>query len=168
MSEDNDFWNEIFVASGQEVSMNNKNLSDELIPLNPNLVKPKRKRGRAINAKKIKIQTPQTPQALVYEGTVDPFKNAHHFIKFYRSIVERLTENRAKFDDWASDGNMAAQILDLLIENNRSDIIFIRAWIRYYFDNNLKGEKALKIKYTSLRAFKDTFDKFNSTYFTHQ
>ena len=50
--------------------------------------------------------------------------------------------------------------MDILIENNRKDKIFLKAWLKYFCDYKLKGQKMLKIKWTSMKMFKDSFSEF--------
>jgi hypothetical protein len=135
---------------------------NELIPTNPNMVRAKRIKKE----KKIKVKAPisNKPKAYTYDGEVSPFKDTLHFMNYYRAFLSNFVNGKVEFDQYASDSIFAAIILDTLIENKRNNKIFLNAWLRYFCDFSLKGQKALKFKYTSMKAFKETFDKFNDQY----
>lgn len=138
-------------------------LESELIPDSPNIVKKKNRRNGIMKIRGDNL-SPQKPIAYIYGRDVNPLDDALQFMKYYRAFIQNLTGGKAKFDDYRSDSLYATQILDMMAENKRVDKVFLDAWIRYFYDYGLKGEKSFKIKYTSLKVFKDTFEKFNSRY----
>ena len=132
----------------------------DLVPSNPNLTKiPSIK-------KIIKIRTdvtakPSKPKMLMYSGDSNPFKNAREFNSYYRSFLNFAIGKEVEFDHRESECLFAAQVLDLLIERRKDNKIFLNAWLKYFCDIHLKGKKYLKVKYTSIKKLKDTFEKFN-------
>ena len=140
-----------------------KNLMSDLIPKNPNLVRIKKDRiNKPKKVKEIVLgKLPEKPQALSYEGDPDPFKDAPSFIKYYRAFLQ-ITKSNVAFDNFGVDAQYAAKILDILAENGRSgNKIFLNAWLRYFCDYKLKGDKCMKSKYTSMKVFGETFSDFN-------
>lgn len=134
-------------------------LEQEIIPDNPNLVKPQRvkvikKTSSNVLDNKVEVYK--------YDGEVYPFKNAVHFIKYYRAFLSQCSSGKTKFDRYDTDTIYATQILDLLQEKSRSNKVFLNSWIRYFYDYRLKGNKMLKTKYTSLKTFKETFEEYNA------
>jgi hypothetical protein len=136
-----------------------ESIEDEITPANPNLV-------RHHHVKKEKKSKPSDKvQAYTYDGDIDPFKNALHFIKYYEALLSQFAQGgRISFNSISSDSLYATQILDLLQEKGRSNKVFLNAWVRYFYDYKLKGNKALKTKYTSLKNLKETFEEYNSRY----
>lgn len=138
-----------------------KSIEDDIIPKNPNLVKTRR-----TNSQKRTFKTRSEPSddviAYNYEGTVNPFLNSLHLIKYYRSVLSYLGGSDIIFAPYNEDTPYAAKVLDILVENSRSNKIFLNSWIRYFYEFKLKGEKSKKVKYTSLMTFLETFDEYNS------
>lgn len=133
----------------------------DIIPDNPNIAKPRRQKIITHNL----VITKDKIDKYVFDANVDPLRDAKHFMEYYRaSLQQHFHHTRIKFDGHGSDALYATQILDLLIENKRSDQAFLNGWIRYFYEYRLKGNKNNKAKYTSLKAFKDTFDEFNPRY----
>jgi hypothetical protein len=138
-----------------------KSIEDDIIPKNPNLIKSR----KATPKKRIfeeKRESSSDVIAYTYDGIVDPFLNSLHLIKYYRSVLSYLGGSDIVFAPYNEDTPYAAKILDVLVENSRSDKIFLNSWIRYFYDYKLKGEKSKKVKYTSLMKFLETFDEYNS------
>jgi hypothetical protein len=136
-----------------------KSIEDEITPANPNLV-------RHHHVKKEKKSKPSDKvQAYTYDGDIDPFKNALHFIKYYSALLSQFAQGgRISCASIESDSLYATQILDLLQEKGRSNKVFLNAWVRYFYEYKLKGNKALKTKYTSLKNLKETFEEYNNRY----
>ena len=60
---------------------------------------------------------------------------------------------------------MAGEVLDTMMKNGKSDNIkFLKAWIRYYYINGLKGNNIYKEDMTSIKAFLKTFETYNKSY----
>ena len=142
-------------------------LEQDITPNNPNLVRNKRLKNTIrpeISKPKIAYETVKV-QAYDYSGEVEPFKDATHFMKYYRAFLLNCANSnngsKVNFDQYSADSIYATQILDLLQEQNRSNKVFLASWIRYFYDYRLKGSKALKTKYTSLKAFKESFEEYN-------
>lgn len=145
----------------REISMKKqKTIEDDITPSNPNLVRHHHeKKERKSKPTESKVQ------AYTYDGDVDPFKNALHFIKYYGALLSQFAQGgRVSFASIDSDSLYATQILDLLQEKGKSNKVFLNAWVRYFYDYKLKGGKALKTKYTSLKTFKETFEEYSSRY----
>lgn len=137
----------------------------ELIPQNPNIVKAKKtkinkQREIAINI----LNSEKGPEA--EDGSFNnenPFKNPRAFTIFYRSSI-KLYNGKAVFYDFVSEIKNAADIMDLLLKNNRNDLKFLKAWIRNYLTFALTGNNVYKEEKTSLKTFKDSFEKYNNIY----
>lgn len=138
-----------------------KELELELIPENSNLVRKRNVRSK----KQPKILTNESaePVLMRWKGDLDPFADTLQFMKYYRYVLHSKTEGRVAFNSMNSDSVAATRIMDVLAEAKR-DKLFLDSWIRYFYDNNLKGEKALKPKYTSLYAFLKTFEGYNEKF----
>ena len=136
------------------------NLEQEIIPDNPNLVKAQRIK----KDKHITLPTDSKVEAYTYTGNVDPLKNAVHFMKYYRAFLSQCAKGKIKFDQYNIDSIYATQVLDLLQDHNRCNKVFLNAWLRYFCDYRLKGHKAFKTKYTSIKTFKETFEEYNGRY----
>jgi len=144
----------------------NMNLEmSELVPQNPNVVKVKKtkinkQREIAINI----LSSEKAPEA--EDGSFNnenPFKNPRAFTIFYRASI-KLYNGKAVFYDFVSEIGNAADIMDLLLKNNRNDLKFLKAWIRNYLTFSLTGNNIYKEEKTSLKTFKDSFEKYNNSY----
>ena len=150
-------------------------MEKELIPKDPNLVKVKKEKskkeskeeGKEAKKKKAKNKDGSKPKTYSYKGSVDPFKNSKEFVRYYRSILYHY-DNGVRFENFAVDTHSAGMILDDLGEKEKKDKTFLKSWIRFYKDYNLKGLKIYNSKHTSLKAFKESFDKFNNFYHVSQ
>lgn len=154
----NDIFDAIPISAGG-ISMKRSKLEDEIIPANPNMVKKQRKK----RIKKEVVNTnSQKVEVYAFSGDVDPFKDAPNFMRYYRSFLGQLIQNNGiVFEPFNVDSIYATQVLDLLHINGRSNKVFLNSWLRYFYEYKLKGEKALKTKYTNLNAFKATFKEYN-------
>lgn len=143
-----------------------KNLESELSQKNDNIV----------NTPKIpKVSKPTNKTSINNESILqeeedfevkNPFNNCLDFMRFYRSIV-KSSNSISKFYPYESERHVAMIILDELVENGRNnDVFFLKSWIIYYVNNNLKGlHEASNIpERTSLKYFSNTFKEYNSKY----
>jgi hypothetical protein len=132
-----------------------------IIPENPNIAKPRRQRiAQNLASKK---DNSDKIERYDFSNDVDPFKNVPNFIEYYRAWLQIHHKSISiRFESFAGDTIYAAQIMDMLRENNRSDIVFLVGWIKYFYDYRLKGNKMYKSKYTSLKAFMETFGEYNA------
>ena len=148
----------------KEKTMDIAMLEQELIPKNENLIKTKKpkihnkqKTHNDISVGVIKAET------IVVKET-DPFKNPTELIRFYRAFIRQYNKD-AKFFDFSAEVLSGSSVLDILTLNGRgSDMRFLRAWIRYYANNVLKGNSAMKEEKTSIREFAKTFEMYNRSY----
>lgn len=143
----------------------NKDLEKDLVPKNQNMVKkPKMKKIKTEPIITTSLE-PQKPVALGYIKSVNPLENSLQFAKYYRSFLSVFFNGEVEFDTLDSDAQYAAQILDSMILEKRDNKIFLDAWLTSFCQQNLKGTKAMKTKYTSLRVLKSTFDDFKVRFF---
>jgi len=134
----------------------------DLIPSNPNLTRLTSLKKRKEKKIKLKInKATSEPKMMIYAGDLNPFKDARVFNSYYRGFLNFMIGNDVVFGHIDSEILFSAEVLDLLIERNRVDKVFLNAWLKYFVDIHLKGKKYLKTKYTSLKTLKDTFEKFN-------
>lgn len=136
----------------------------ELIPQNPNITN-KRKKKDANREIAIGIMKKEVLPEVETYGTEnkDPFEDPSAFVKFYRASI-KMYNNAAKFYDFALEVRYAAEIMDLLLLNGRNNKKFLQAWIRSYLTFALVGNNIYKEEKTSLKTFKESFDKYNNTY----
>lgn len=134
-------------------------LEKELVPTNTNLIKlrgiaPKKTRQITISSdKEGKTYDPER----VDVQALDPFKNPYNMTKYYRAFL-RLYNKDAHFYEFATEVSIAEEILDTMLKNGKqNDIKFLKAWIRFYITNSLKGNNILKDEKTSLKEFGKSF-----------
>lgn len=140
----------------------NGSLESELVPKNQNIVKKMRERKKRTKIKMPNVfSLPSEPKMYRYDGEVDPFKDARELMRYYRAFLTMKFSKSVNFDGFENDAPYAAQILDLLIANKRSDKAFLNGWLNHFCEHKLKGAKAYKTKYTSMKILKDTFVEFN-------
>ena len=132
-------------------------LESELIPKDKNVIKEKTVRDRKSTVAR-EAKTTYTTFA-----TLDPFNNCNDFYSFYMSAIKQF-DKTALFYDISYERNTANEILDTLHLNSKDNMLFLRAWIKYYVTNYLSGENIHNQNKTSLKTFKDTFTKFNAVY----
>jgi len=141
-------------------------IEDDIIPKNANLIK-----VRGEKKKKVKVQQdavkaePATPKVLVYEGEINPLEDTRSFMKYYRIFLEYCLGQKVTFDGYSYDSVFATDILDLMIISGKNNMSFLNAWLKWYCDTKLKGIRVQRVKYTSMKAFKDTFVVFADSYF---
>jgi len=146
---------EISNRNTKETKMN-ASLELQLVPQNENLTKIRKTRSHNPNVMDAKVEHFQS---------VDPFKNATQFVKFYRSII-REQNNEAKFFDMISEANDATYILDAMIKHNRNgDKKFLRMWIYHFYSTYLKGNNVYKTEKTSVKELFKTLDAFDASYY---
>ena len=115
-------------------------------------------------------KTKKSPKAEVRsfnDDELNPFKNAKEFVQYYRAFVKN-TNKDAEFGKFSFDAGQATEILDALKENHRDNKTFLNAWIRYFIENKLKGDKIYDIYKTSVKAFKETFENYNQIFYVPQ
>lgn len=137
---------------------------EALIPKQPNLIKvksPKENKQRNIALKILKDKEPEAEDGSFKNE--DPFKNPTSFTTFYRASI-RLYNGKARLFNFVSEIGDAANIMDLLLMNNRNNLKFLQAWIGYYLTNYLTGNNVYKEDKTCLKSFGETFHKYNGSY----
>jgi len=153
---------------GVEMSIEiEKKMADELVPKDPNLIKI-RKTDKPSKTKKALPSEDSLPKLYSWDAEVNPFKDSREFVRYYHVFLEHCSGGSVKFEDIAVDVRYASEILDVMAENNRKDKVFLNAWLKYFFDNKLKGQKTLKEKYTGVKVFQETFEKFNAAFYVPQ
>ncbi len=148
-----------------------KTLAEELTPQKPIIAKKRRgRKPKMVNVEVTDtvIRPPAQPEALRFNEEINPLQNAKDFVVYYRQCIMSATGGRVKFENFELDAPIAAQILDKLIIMGKADKIFIRAWIKYFFDQKLKGAKAMKPKYVGMNAFMETLEPFNKIFCVEQ
>jgi len=148
-----------------------KSLAEELTPQRAIIAKTRREKKSSVAATKttnITTRPPAQPEILKFDQEADPLKNPKEFVVYYRHCIMSDTGGKVKFEKFESDAPVAAQILDKLIMMGRSDKTFIRAWIKYFFDQKLKGTKAMKSKNVGMDVFMGTLESFNKVYYVEQ
>lgn len=141
-----------------------ESLESELVPKNQNVAKQRReKRPRKIKDVVLPVNASQSSEPKLYrfDGEVNPFKDTKEFMRYYRAFLTMRFYKSVKFDMFRNDANYASEILDMLVSSNRNDKVFLNGWLSHFCEHKLKGTKAYKVKYTSMKALKDTFSEFN-------
>ena len=156
------------VRTNKEAVMDRMLLESELVPADDNLVRAKKSRQskKEIKIKEVEQEKTSNPiKAEIYEvKQSEPFKNPTELTKFYRSFLKTYNCN-AKFYMFSDEVILAAEVLDIMSKGGKSDNIkFLKAWVRFYFINTLKGNNIFKEEQTSIRAFGKTFDSYNKNY----
>jgi hypothetical protein len=129
--------------------------------------KPRKKRAKKVAENK--NPQPAKPKKRRFNHSLNPFAGGPSFTKYYHAFLEQLASNtQFKFDDIVADNRVAVEILDLLRESSLDNKEFINDWITYFYENSLKGKKAIKPEYTSLRAFRYTFERYKDTHYIPQ
>jgi hypothetical protein len=145
----------------------NSDLEKEVVPVGKaaSTAKPRRKKRQKKEEKK-KGSTPSVPQQERFNESINPFEDGDSFTKYYRaSLANILGTTNIRFDTIECDRAMGLEIIDLLRTHNRQDKSFVNAWIKNFVEVKLKGEKCLKSKYTSMRAFRNTFERYRETHY---
>jgi len=170
--------NNVRKLGGNEiVNKYSKQLTSELIPSTPHLVR--RKRGMVKKNKKNivtntiddeqlfheKHRCPLVPEAKNYSEDYNPFEDSRKMVSYYRSFLRIKIGGKINFMLFENDVTYAAQILDVLSDNNRKDKVFLNAWLNYFVANYLKGDKKLRRKYTAMKIFLETFNEFSEKHF---
>lgn len=160
------------VKSHKELSMINEELESEIVPANGNIVKLRGKKlsgqNKATKQEKVTDKEEEIEESLLANEmsfkTLDPFANPTAFTKYYRTFL-RLYNKDIKFYDFAAEVVIAAGIMDLMTLSGRcEDLRFLKAWLRFYAQNHLKGNNIYKLDKTSIKAFKDTFKSYSQIY----
>jgi len=151
----------------KEVAMKKSKIEDDITPKNPNLT---RRKGVKKDKPKVVVENiigvePLKPKNLVYEGEIDPLRDTKSFMQYYRIFLNQCLNTKVTYDGYGLDSVFATDILDKMIENKKSNLSFLNAWLKWFCDNKLKGDKVGKTKYTSMKALKDTFADFACSYY---
>jgi len=135
---------------------------NDLIPKNPNLIKIRNKKSNAHSHNKTstKQDVPKVELISWSDEKCNPFLNAKEFFGFFKSIVSYYRPI-ANFCDYGREAVFAATIMDKLIDMKRDNTDFLKAWIKYYIDNFLKGNKSINSMNTSLNKFGKTLNDFS-------
>ena len=154
------------LKANKGANMNTLQLMSDLVPTNGNIVK--HKISKTEHKPKTKAVIPESgavfmPEQFEFKG-LTPFKNPTQFTKFYRSFL-RMYNTGVAFYDFTSEVLLASEILDKMITAGKQDNLpFLKAWIRYYMTNHLKGNNILNCDKTTLREFGKTFEDYNRVY----
>ena len=153
--------------NASEVAMKKSKIEDDITPKNPNLIRKRgvRKPKSSVVVENIIGVEPLKPKNLVYEGEIDPLRDTKSFMQYYRIFLGQCLNEKITYDGYGSDSVFATDILDKMIENKKSNLSFLNAWLKWFCDNKLKGDKFSKTKYTSMKALKDTFAEFACSYY---
>ncbi len=159
----------LFDSNCEKSMLNMKTLKDienDIIPKNSNLIKIRNSSAKIKKPKKVAVnKTSDEVTVYNYVGNIDPFLNSTHFLNYYRSVLSYLSSSNEafiRFPSYSEDTPYAAKILDIMAEHSRKNKIFLNSWIKFFYDFKLKGDKSIKIKYTTLHEFMKTFDEYNS------
>jgi len=155
-----------------DIDMNIK-LEKDIVPVGDkaNLnKKPRKKRKKKSDESIVVDGEPVKPQRERFNmKSIDPFQDGQSLSCYYKALIEQISgRGHIKFEEPAVDNRVGVEILDLLKENNLKDKEFLNDWIKYFYENSLKGDKVLKIDYNSLSAFRWTFERFKDTYHVPQ
>jgi len=155
---------------GGDKMKSSKDIMKELVPKDSSLVKKKRKKKvdkepvekvevikenqEAVEEKEVKT--------LRYVGALDPLKDSPELVKYFRAFLTIYSEGHVKFGDFQVDTPYAAKALDEMKISKRESKEFLDEWLKYFFDNKLKGRMS---KVASLEMFEKTFKNFNETFY---
>jgi hypothetical protein len=132
-----------------------------------NLAKTPRKKRQPKNNKSDKDTHEQTkPEKTRYDKSINPFHDAHSLMEYYKASLQHLSGKiNIPLGDIQVDSRCALEIIDLLRLSNLENKQFLNEWIKYFFEQKLKGEKIFKSKYTALSVFRYTFEAYKETYY---
>ncbi|MFA5313374.1 MAG: hypothetical protein WC375_08700 [Methanomassiliicoccales archaeon] len=140
-----------------------QSIESEIVPSNQNLTRNRKSR----QSKKHVTATTTTdrimPELEEFPG-VDPFDNCNDFITLYQTVVRHF-KDQAVFYEYDIERAEAMRIMDMLKDAKRSgNRHYLVYWFRYFVDNKLKGNHAMKLDKTSLSSLRSTFEEYNSKY----
>jgi hypothetical protein len=142
-------------------AMNTIELSNQLIPKNDNLMREKKTR---VHKQKFSSTDALAPKKITFTA-LDPFSNCNNFIRYYKEVIKTYNSD-AKFYPPDTERVSATKIMDLLVQNGKSDDSdFLSSWIRYYIQSYLQGNNVYKKERTSLENFQKTFQTYEGKYF---
>ena len=153
--------------------MNTSDLEKELVPDNPNMIKSKKvKTSHPKKKTHVKSQVENPGEGIratmfTFDRSVDPFRNARDFVRYYYARIRDYDE-KARFENFGVDACDATRLLDLMTEEGRDTKTFLDAWIKYFIEWKLKGEKAKNSKHTSIKIFMKSFEKYNEIFYMPQ
>lgn len=179
LSEDSEFLLKLPYHVGEKLQIKprqkkvfNNSLANEIVSNGENIIQIKNKVEKIEKVeKKQKNDVLINPESVkaeeIVHNVLNPFKNCNDFMKFYKKIL-LMNDSSIKFFEMSaadSERKLAQEILDMLIKRNRSgNVEFLKAWVQYYQRNYLKAEDASNVYKTSLKAFRDTFEKYDGIY----
>ena len=147
-------------------NMNAEQLTAELVPANGNIVKHKIEKDTLKTKRKTSIPEDGAifmPEQFEFKE-LTPFKNPTQLTKFYRAFL-KMYNNETTFYSFASEVIWAAELLDKMMSNGKNENLdYLKAWIRFYLLNYLKGNAVLNCDKTSIKEFGKTFDAYNKVY----
>lgn len=134
---------------------------DDLLPKRATIGRRRRTRKKVSDKPtKTPVQKKITPALVAFES-IDPFKNTKTFVSFYRSIIRSYGDMIVEFPGHGADREYAARTMDSLIDIGREkDLVFLRAWIKYYAEYKLKGDDFENYNKTSIRSFNGTLEEY--------
>jgi len=133
----------------------NKELENDLVPKDEDLIKKKKKTRKRIPSKVAETNFETFKK-------IDPMENVNSFIRYYRSVVKDQYPN-AEFYDFISESNIASLIMDDILESGQ-DKDFLRSWMSFYAETKLKGNNMRNKEKTSLKSLKETYEEYSSRY----
>ena len=126
---------------------------------------PRKKRQKKVEQKKDPSEVGK-PKKLRFNTTLQPLEKGPDLIKYYKAYLQGLAGTiNIKFEEVQIDSGTSVEIIDLLRIHGVKNKDFLDAWIEYFYEHRLKGDKISKDKYTALRVFRYTFDRFKETYY---
>ena len=112
----------------------------------------------------VDLTTPPVIQTFSWKTDMNPFDDAPTFTKFFQKNIRNFNP-KAICPKISMETTDAGRILDKMIDSGRkNDNEFLFAWIKWYCEYNLKGDKIFNVKHTCIKKFGETFLDYNSTY----
>lgn len=148
--------------------MNVSTIEKELTPDDPNLRKIRSKRiidkSKRPNTNDMDGELGPLAQACTFDGDIDPFEDANVFTHYYRFLLKGANA-KVQLNNFGSETEYAGQIMDMLMEKGKKNKMFLDSWIMNYIKHSLKGKKIYSGKFTSMKSFKDSFEKYDRLYY---
>jgi hypothetical protein len=150
-----------------KIKSNKVDLEKELDPVCVNLGK--RRRTRNTEESTAVIEGPDVCNWKDNKPS-NPIKNSRNFVRYYRSFIrfysnQKLDGLSVNFYSYDLDVKTASEILDLLKENSRLDMLFIQKWMEYFCETYLKGKKVSYSENVALLKLKNIFEEFNQKFY---
>ena len=148
-------------------------LESSIIPAENGLVKKRHTRNKKKNnilVDKIEIDKAEIDN---WKDTkiADPFSTERAFIDHYKIFIryysnQYLRSLTPNFNSYKTELRYASEILDILLDHNRKNHLFLERWLLYFCKHHLRSAKVCNKQKTSLSALKVTFKEFNNIYYT--